>query len=139
MNLPLRAHHGLCFLFFQGRGYDKKFTENMKRVQTVLLGNPQIKIMHQADVLCRCCPYLQNGQCVSFEKVFNLDQAVMTVCHLQDGMELSWETFSRRVFENIILSGKRQEICKNCEWAAFCEIQEQCLLKKVQKTKAYFQ
>lgn len=29
----IRAHHGMCFSFFQGKGYSGEFTENMHPVR----------------------------------------------------------------------------------------------------------
>ncbi len=30
--LKLRAHHGMCLAFFEGKGYSSAFTENMGKV-----------------------------------------------------------------------------------------------------------
>ena len=29
--LKLRAHHGMCLAFFEGKGYSSAFTENMEK------------------------------------------------------------------------------------------------------------
>ena len=34
--IPLRAHHGLCLRFFQGKGYSGAFVENMARKKAML-------------------------------------------------------------------------------------------------------
>ena len=34
--IPLRAHHGLCLRFFQGKGYSGAFVENMARKKAIV-------------------------------------------------------------------------------------------------------
>ena len=34
--IPLRAHHGLCLRFFQGKGYSGAFVENMAQKKAML-------------------------------------------------------------------------------------------------------
>lgn len=38
----IRAHHGMCLSFFQGKGYSGDFVENMARMKAILAENPEI-------------------------------------------------------------------------------------------------
>ncbi len=31
----IRAHHGVCLYFFQGKGYSGEFVENMSRMKAI--------------------------------------------------------------------------------------------------------
>ena len=67
--IPLRAHHGLCLRFFQGKGYSGAFVENMARKKAMLEENPLVRLTDQADEIYRACPNNLSGQCESAEKV----------------------------------------------------------------------
>ena len=41
----IRAHHGMCLSFFQGKGYSGDFVENMVRMKAILAENPEIILM----------------------------------------------------------------------------------------------
>lgn len=55
-SISLRAHHGLCLHFFQGKGYSEAFVENMARKKAMLEENPLVRLTDQADEICRACP-----------------------------------------------------------------------------------
>ena len=40
----IRAHHGMCLSFFQGKGYSGDFVENMSRMKAILEKNPEISL-----------------------------------------------------------------------------------------------
>lgn len=80
--IPLRAHHGLCLHFFQGKGYSGAFVENMARKKAMLEENPLVRLTDQADEICRACPNNLCGQCESAEKVRRYDRAVLSLCGL---------------------------------------------------------
>jgi len=48
-SISLRAHHGLCLHFFQGKGYSGAFVENMARKKAMLEENPLVRLTDQAD------------------------------------------------------------------------------------------
>lgn len=84
-SISLRAHHGLCLHFFQGKGYGGAFVENMARKKAMLEGNPLVRLTDQADEICRACPNNLCGQCESAEKVRRYDRAVLSLCGLTPG------------------------------------------------------
>ena len=60
-SLRIRAHHGLCFSFFRGKGYSKTFTENMNRIFEQLKENPSILLIDHADDVCSACKWRPSG------------------------------------------------------------------------------
>lgn len=119
--IPIRAHHGMCYVFFQGKGYSDGFTAHMTAVQKQLEGNPMIEVRNRGDVICEVCPNFCNDQCTTPEKVQRYDDQVLALCGLASGCQLKWLEFSHLIQENILLPGKREEICGDCQWSAPCK------------------
>ena len=61
--VKIRAHHGMCLTFFEGKGYSEAFTQQMQRISDAMKGNPMLQIVKRDDVICRKCPHLQGGLC----------------------------------------------------------------------------
>lgn len=51
--LELRAHHGLCFNFFEGKGYSEEFTKHMQSVYDTMKNNPDFKVVIKEDIICQ--------------------------------------------------------------------------------------
>ena len=45
MTCKIRPHHGMCFSFFQGKGYSGAFTENMAAMKERLEENPEVTLL----------------------------------------------------------------------------------------------
>ena len=118
--IPLRAHHGLCLHFFQGKGYSGTFVENMAQKKAILEQNPLVRLTDQADEICRACPNNLSGQCESAEKVQRYDKAVLSRCGLTPGEVLPYRELTERVQETILLPGHREDICGDCQWTDLC-------------------
>lgn len=116
----IRAHHGMCFSFFQGKGYSGEFTENMWAMKEKLQENPEVVLLDRTDDVCAHCPNNQNGLCTSAGKVAEYDGKVLEACGLVAGMRIRWHDFEGVVRERILGSGKREEICGGCEWNELC-------------------
>jgi hypothetical protein len=56
--IPLRAHHLLCFLGFQGIGYTADFIRNFHKVKRLVEQNPdlEIEVVDTCDVVCISAP-----------------------------------------------------------------------------------
>lgn len=117
----IRAHHGMCFSFFQGKGYSGEFTENMWAMKEKLEQNPEVLLVQGTDDVCRRCPNNREGRCVSAEKVGDYDRQVLACCGLQPDTRIRWSSFERLVQEKILRAGKREEICGGCEWNELCK------------------
>ena len=57
--LRLRAHHGMCLAFFEGKGYSDGFTAHMENVLAGMEQNPILQIVTTGDILCKKCPNLR--------------------------------------------------------------------------------
>ena len=126
MVYKIRPHHGMCFAFFQGKGYSDAFTENMRAMKEKLDKDPEVVLLCQADDVCACCPRNRNGECIdtasgeSSGKVEKYDRQVLARCGLSEGATIRFQDFSAAVRKNILSPGKREEICGDCEWSGLC-------------------
>lgn len=118
--IKIRAHHGLCFCYFMGKGYSNAFIENMTDVKKRLEENPLVYITTQEDIVCSKCPNNMKGICKTEEKVRKYDKQVLSKCHISDGDILPYENFNRLINQNILQRNQRKEICHDCQWDHLC-------------------
>lgn len=116
----IRAHHGMCIAFFQGKGYSNEFTSHMGEIIQKLENNPTIYISTQTDIICCRCPNNKQGLCETESKVIEYDRQVLRYCGLSEGMIMPYADFKKAVYENILLPNKREKICGNCQWNELC-------------------
>lgn len=121
--LLLRPHHGMCFRFYEGKGYSAEFTDHMGRVIRMLTEDPErtVRLTVSADAVCEHCPNNAGGTCGTAEKVRRYDEAVLNACGLKDGDVLSYAGFSALVQTKILEEGLRRSICGDCEWDGVCD------------------
>lgn len=119
-NYKIRAHHGLCIQFFEGKGYSQQFVLKMKDVIENLNKNPYIQIVADKDIICYSCPNLENGVCNSQHKVSTIDKKVLSICGLDKDTIIKSDDFFKIVKEKIIKSNKLNYVCSNCEWFNIC-------------------
>ena len=141
VEIKLRAHHGMCLAFFEGKGYSTGFTARMAQILEYLeQENPTVTVVAEADCICGGCPNLTDGRCRKAALVERYDRLkaqydeVSTAIsdnearYEQIGMEehspSDWESFSARVAERILSQGKRNEICGGCQWSSICKEKE---------------
>ena len=120
--INLRAHHGMCMYFFQGKGYSGDFVENMGAMKALLEQNPQIRLLDGYDDVCAACPNKRTETCT--EKASRYDREVLRRCGLSVGDTLSYEDFSEKVVETILRPGVRGAICGDCQWSSLCHWEE---------------
>ena len=118
----IRAHHGMCLSFFQGKGYSGDFVENMAAMKELLEQNPQIRLLEGYDDVCAACPNKRAETCA--EKASRYDREVLRRCGLSVGDTLSYEDFSKKVVETILRPGVRGAICGDCQWSSLCHWEE---------------
>jgi hypothetical protein len=119
-NTKLRAHHGLCIAFFEGKGYDDSFTKNMRAIISALDQNPEIIIVAYEDMICIACPNNKDGICNCIEKVDRYDKSVLRLCNVNNGDILAWKAYKTLVSKNIIETGKMSTVCGDCQWSSIC-------------------
>lgn len=119
--IKLRAHHGMCLAFFEGKGYSDSFTAHMAQVlERLEQENPTVEVIATADCICGGCPNLTDGRCEKADLVEHYDKAVLTFCGMAEHSTLPWRAFTVRVAERILSQGKREKICGGCQWSAIC-------------------
>lgn len=116
----IRAHHGMCLAFFEGKGYSDTFTEAMGRIKEKMNENPMVSITDRTDVICGACPNNKDGVCDAAEKVAEYDRQVLLRCGLTEETVMPFLDFEKLVYDNILVPGKREEICGNCQWNSLC-------------------
>lgn len=124
MIMKIRAHHGMCLAFFEGKGYSNTFTAHMQTILEHMQENPRLQIVAEGDIICSKCPNLKDGICSTPELVEEYDRQVLLRCGLEEKAEIHWNDFSQLVRNNIIASGRRQEICHSCQWSEICRKKE---------------
>ena len=72
-----------------------------------------IELTVSGDEICKECPNLKEGSCVSAGLVEAYDRKVLEACGLSEKAQM-------RLQKNVIESGKRVEICGNCQWNEIC-------------------
>ena len=118
----LRAHHGMCLYFFQGKGYSGEFVENMRAMKAILEENPKVRLLNSADDICAACPNKLTEICA--ENAFRYDREVLRRCGLSVGDTLPYRDFSQKVIETILRPGLRGSICGGCQWSGLCQWKE---------------
>ena len=118
----IRPHHGMCISFFRGEGYSNEFTSHMAKIVSELSADPLVEIISATDKLCKKCPNnMGGGICATEDKVTRYDKGVLDLCGISVGDVMPFSEFSSMVREKIILCGKREEICGDCEWSEICK------------------
>ena len=100
----LRPHHGMCFQFYEGKGYSADFTDHMGRVIKEFEADPEQKVVlrSETDIVCENCPNNEGGVCTTQDKVLRYDREVLKACGLCDGSVISFREFSGIVRNKII-------------------------------------
>jgi hypothetical protein len=126
--IPLRAHHLLCLLGFQGIGYTADFIRNFHKVKRLVEQNPdlEIEVVDACDVVCIQCPNAQGLDCykggLSVNKnVKDMDRRVIKKLGIMSGDRSKAHEIYALVREKIV-PGDFNEICHGCEWESlgFC-------------------
>jgi hypothetical protein len=126
--IPLRAHHLLCLLGFQGIGYTAGFIRNFHKVKRLVEQHPDlvVEVVDSCDVICVACPNMQDGECFKTglkynEKVKCIDGRVMERLGIRPGDRLKARELYALVKEKI-RPGDIKDICQGCDWLnlGFC-------------------
>lgn len=118
--VPLRPHHGMCLAYFEGSGYSEGFTKHMQEMLELLETDRQVKLTAAVDEICSVCPNNVERVCKDSIKVKKYDCAVLEQCGISEGQELGFHEFALLVQKHIIASGRRTEICGDCQWDGIC-------------------
>ncbi len=126
--IPLRAHHLLCLLGFQGIGYTADFIRNFQKVKRLVEQHPglTIEVVDSCDVICVACPNMQDGECFRSgrkynEKVKCIDHRVTERLGIKPGDRFKARELYALVKEKI-MPDDIKDICQGCDWLnlGFC-------------------
>lgn len=121
-NYNLRPHHSLCIQFFIGKGYIKKFVEEMiKTIQMLDTENPLLTLTDQCDIICRFCPNRNGKRCMDETKVSAIDQRCLDTCRLKTGDQIHWQQLKIIARQQVIVPHRIPYVCNNCCWRSICE------------------
>ena len=120
----LNPHHGMCLAYFKGEGYSNGFSAHMQEMLDIFQKGAKIQLHADTDEICSACPNNEKGCCSSFSLVEAYDNAVLELCGLENGQIMEFDDFTDIVQKKILASGKRKEICGNCQWNSICESQK---------------
>ena len=120
--VTLRPHHGMCFEFYEGKGYSEDFTDHMGSIIRELENNPNqiVTVKAKTDIVCSHCPSNRNGCCESQGKVTKYDKAVLQLCKIKEGETMTYSDFRKKVKEKILNKGLRNQVCGDCHWNYIC-------------------
>ncbi len=119
----LRGHHLACFMLFEGKGYSKKFVENMIEILVFVKKNRKIKCIELVsgdDDICGCCPRVDNlNFCALSERTKLHDELYLKLYGLKIGDSLSFDEMSQK-FSCLVNDYEFKRICGDCDWFKFC-------------------
>ena len=120
--MVLRPHHGMCFAFFEGKGYSDEFVTHMTElVERFEDERTYVELTEGLDLVCSRCPNAKDGLCSSQDDVEMYDRKVLEYCGVKSGQIIKARSFALSVQENIFDKGLRKSICGSCEWNSICE------------------
>jgi len=118
--LQIRAHHLLCMEGFQGYGYDKIFTENLRNIIRILKEYPGIPvtIISETDEICKMCP--NKSKCDGDENLKAKDQRLIRHLNLNMRETRCYNELRSLIYEKINFK-ILDEICGACQWINKCK------------------
>ena len=133
--IPFRAHHFLCAIGLEGRGYSDTFTKNMADIvdgQLRAAGGDDIvlEVVGQADAICGPCPKRIGTGCLANRKITKLDTRHGQALGLEPGDQLSWGDAKALIASNIA-PDDLDHLCSGCQWLpmGMCKTAVQRLIK----------
>ena len=118
----LRGHHLICLHFFNGKGYNEGFLENLADVLKTIEYQP-VNVMHGADDVCNKCPNLKQGECnyteSADEEIRAMDNRALHLLGLSGGSAIGWEDIREKIPD--IFQMWYREYCNSCGWKKACE------------------
>lgn len=116
----LRPHHGMCLAYFRGYGYSDEFGRHMGEMLKIFEKNIPVILTCAVDEICSACPNNQDHLCTEARRVEQFDRGVLELCGLEEGKEMLFLDFVKKVQKRILSSGRRPQICGNCRWNEIC-------------------
>lgn len=115
--MQLRPHHLLCTQGYEGKGYNKSFTDNMDQVVHKLRSEEatEIELVFTTDSLCSACPHQVDAlTCDTNEKVMGIDQKVIKYFGLEEKKYI-YQQLIKEIDEKMTAE-MMEDICGACSW-----------------------
>lgn len=116
----IRPHHGLCTLFFEGKGYSAAFVEGMGQVIREAEQGEVLRLTAAADEICQSCPNRRGTAC-SGVNALSYDREVLRRTGLREGDIITLNQLQCSVEEHILRPGGLEAICGKCRWFEICQ------------------
>ncbi len=128
MPLPLRGHHLLCLLTYQGEGYNQEFILNFNKIAQDLNVKPEVEIVSGPDAICAGLVGDEGcgqGHCTGASVTRRDDMALkqISAClgqRLDVGARLSLTPTVIERLRQAFAAGEIREVCAGCEWSDLC-------------------
>lgn len=117
--LELRPHHLFCIKKYIGKGYSEAFCLNMARIIEALNKENFVLVNHKDDV-CKACPNLVLGKCITSRKVNKFDKNAMEALDIKVGETYNVKELDDKVSAIVKDDEKFESICPNCQWSDIC-------------------
>ena len=122
--LNLRPHHLFCIKKYIGKGYSDAFCLNMYRIIDSLNKEDFILVDHKDDV-CKACPNLILGRCITARKVNKFDENAKKALNIEINKTYNIKDLDEKVTSIINDNEQFNNICPNCEWKDICHKKEE--------------
>ena len=116
-----RPHHLVCFLSFQGKGYNSDFVNRVSEILAVLKDNSQEKLISVAqgcDNACEKCPNRNYEKCEDDEVICEKDDAYLKLLNIKYGSKLSFSDMQK--IRTQVHKDDFTKICRYCQWFDIC-------------------
>lgn len=117
----LRGHHLVCLHFFQGKGYDDRFVENLHGVLASVKQWGTL-VLSGADDVCKACPHLNFELCRDEKEIREMDEDAVALLGVTEGKRYDWKILEERV--KTIFSPWYRNYCSACAFIDACEQSE---------------
>ena len=102
----------------------------MGKMLELLEKDAYVKLTVGGDAICSACPNLKGKICATADQVAEYDRKVLLLCGLQENESLSFAEFTEKVEKLILQTGKRKDICGNCQWDGICSSRKSRWIKE---------
>ena len=85
--------------FFNGKGYNREFTENLRRVLEKA-ENLGVEVSVGADDVCQVCPYMRDRKCCSEDhsnqEIIEMDKFALKLLKQASDSKLGWKALKEK-------------------------------------------
>lgn len=112
--VKLRPHHLLCIQNYVGKGYNDEFISNMNTIIEKIKEENKVEIIFSLDNICWKCPNKNNDECVTNDKVIEIDKKIVQCFGIEEKDYIYLELVEE--IKEKLTEEKKKYICGSCEW-----------------------